>query len=78
MELVLSNGFTELRANEMVSVDGGINWDMVGGTLATGAGAALGAKIGAGIGTAACPGLGSAVGGIIGGVAGAIIYTLWD
>lgn len=42
MELAMANGFNEMSQNEMMEVDGGIDWDMVGGTIAIG-GAAIGA-----------------------------------
>lgn len=33
MEMVMANGFCELNENEMLLVDGGVNWDRVfGGT----------------------------------------------
>ena len=77
MEIVLNNGFYEMMYDEVMIVEGGINWDLVGGTIATGGGAYIGAKIGASVGTAGGP-VGTVVGGLIGGAAGAIIYSLWD
>lgn len=64
-----------LNSEQAYQVDGGVDWNGVGGAISTGAGAAIGAKIGASFGTAACPGLGTAVGGIIGGAAGYFIYS---
>lgn len=52
MEIVLNNGFYEMMYDEVMIVEGGINWDLVGGTIATGGGAYIGAKIGASVGTA--------------------------
>lgn len=75
--MTMTNGFAELSSDEAMGIDGGINWDLVGGTIATGSGAYIGAKIGATVGTAGGP-VGTVVGGIIGGAAGAIIYSLWD
>lgn len=77
MEIVLNNGFYEMMYDEVMIVEGGINWDLVGETIATGGGAYIGAKIGASVGTAGGP-VGTVVGGLIGGAAGAIIYSLWD
>lgn len=75
----MSNEVTlnELTFDELVCVDGGIDWNLVGGTLATSGGAYIGAKIGGAVGTAGGP-VGTVVGGLIGGVAGAVIYSLWD
>ena len=76
-----NNNFTELNTSDMKTIDGGVNWDAVGGTAAVGGGSALGAyaglKIGATVGSIGGP-AGSAIGGIVGGIAGAVIYYLWD
>lgn len=69
--------FNELTCDELVNVDGGVDWNLVGGTLATSGGAYIGSKIGGAVGTAGGP-VGTVVGGLIGGVAGAVIYSLWD
>lgn len=34
MEMVMSNGFAELSANEMEFVDGGVDWGWIGSGLA--------------------------------------------
>lgn len=73
MEIVLNNGFCEITSEEQLYIDGGIDWNLVGGTIATGSGAYIGANIG----SAAGP-VGTVVGGIVGGATGAIIYSLWD
>lgn len=77
MEISLDNNFLSIENYELDLINGGIDWDMVGGTIATGGGTYIGAKIGAGFGTAGGP-VGTVVGGLIGGAAGAIIYTFWD
>ena len=39
MEMVMSNGFAELSANEMKIVEGGVDWGWIGsGVVAAGAG----------------------------------------
>ena len=71
-ELAIKN-FDTLELNELENIDGGIDWNFVGGTIAAGGGSLIGAKIGAGIGS-----IGGPAGSLIGGAAGAIIYSLWD
>lgn len=73
MEIVLNNGFCEMSQNEMLCVDGGIDWDSIGMAICTGAGAYIGGQIGTLFGP-----VGTVVGVIGGGAAGAAIYTLWD
>lgn len=34
MELVMTNGFAELSANEMMAIDGGVDWGWVGSGVA--------------------------------------------
>lgn len=46
MEIVLNNGFYEMMYDEVMIVEGGINWDLVGGTIATGGGAYIGLPCG--------------------------------
>ena len=75
--MVLNNDFCAMSQDELLVVDGGIDWDLVGGTIATGGGAYIGAKIGGTVGTAGGP-VGTVVGGLIGGAVGAIIYSFWD
>lgn len=73
--------FNDLTYDELIMVDGGIDWNLVGGTLATSGGAYIGSKIGGSVGSAGGPVgavVGGLVGGVAGGVAGAIIYSLWD
>jgi outer membrane lipoprotein SlyB len=77
MDDFMTKGFVELSANEMLIVDGGIDWNFVGGTLAVCGGSAIGAKIGGSIGWLGGP-AGSMIGTVVGGVAGAVIYSLWD
>lgn len=81
MEIDLNAGaFNALEENEMLEIDGGIDWNGVGGVLSSAAGAyigafvAKGAKAGSFIGGAA----GAVVGGLVGGVAGYVIYSWWD
>lgn len=81
MEMNLNMGvFNALEDNEMMEIDGGIDWNGVGGVLSSAAGAyigssdAKGAKAGSFIGGAA----GTVVGGLVGGVAGYVIYSWWD
>lgn len=69
--------FTELSTDELILVDGGIDWNGVGQVIATSSGAYIGAKVGATFGTAAGP-IGTFVGGVAGGVIGHLIYTAWD
>lgn len=42
-ETFKQEGFQELCQEEMALIDGGIDWNLVGGTLATSGGAAIGA-----------------------------------
>lgn len=77
MELKV-NGFSELDMNEAIEIDGGVDWNAVGMSITTTAGATIGSKIGATAGTAIAPGVGTVVGGIVGGAVGTILYTLFD
>lgn len=77
MELTMTNGFNEMNEMEMQEIEGGVDWNFVGGTVSTVAGGYIGTKIGAAVGSAAGP-VGTVVGGIVGAAAGAIIYSLWD
>ncbi len=83
IEMELNMGaFESLDNNDMLLVEGGIDWNDVGlgiaGTAGTTIGSYSGAKIGATIGTVWAPGVGTVVGGIVGGAIGVIIYSLWD
>lgn len=53
--------FTELTCDDLVNVNGGVDWNLIGGTLATSGGAYIGAKIGGTVGSAGGP-VGSVVG----------------
>lgn len=69
--------FEELSIEESLLLEGGVDWNLVSGTLATSGGAYIGAKIGASVGTSGGP-VRSVVSGLIGGVVGAVIYSFWD
>lgn len=71
------SGLTEMTDAELRDTEGGLDWNGVGGAIATAGGAAAGAKIGAGIGILGGP-VGSAVGGIVGGAVGYAVYSFWD
>ena len=73
----MSNQFKELSLQERMTLEGGIDWNLVGGTVSTASGAYIGAQVGTTVGTAGGP-VGMVVGGIVGGAAGAIVYSLWD
>lgn len=47
MEMVMTNGFAELSANEMFDVDGGIAWAAIGAGVVKGC-AAVGGLVGGG------------------------------
>lgn len=68
----------ELKFDELQEVNGGIDWNSVGATIAGGGGCAIGAHIGETVGFLGGGPVGSAAGGIIGGAIGTAIYTLWD
>ncbi|AKC60910.1 hypothetical protein C3B64_01500 [Clostridium botulinum] len=67
----------QISLMELENINGGVNWDAVGCSIAAGGGGYIGAKIGASVGTAGGP-VGTVVGGIVGGAVGTIIYTAWD
>lgn len=68
----------ELKFDELQEVNGGVDWNSIGMSLAAGGGGAIGAKIGASAGFLGGGPVGSAAGGIIGGAVGTAVYTLWD
>ena len=74
MDLVLSNDFSQLSAMDEMLVEGGVDWDAVGLTVASGAGAYIGAQVGVAVGTT----IAGPVGTIAGAAVGAVIYTLLD
>lgn len=74
-------GFVEMTNEEMLSLNGGVDWNFVGQTITTAStgaiGAYVGGKWGATVGSVGGP-AGAVIGGIVGAAAGAIIYSIWD
>ena len=69
--------FLELNNEQMLDIDGGIDWNSIGMGTSMTAGWYLRVKIGSSIGLITGPG-GTVAGALIGGAIGGIIYSLWD
>ncbi len=76
MENVMTKGFCELSENEMVDLDGGAWYHVVGAVIGGAVGAVgggmTGAVAGAAVGTITIPGIGTVAGASVGLVGGAI------
>lgn len=75
------NNFEVLNEYELEIIDGGIDWNGIGGNVSAVAGCYVGSqvgeKIGIAIGSAGGP-VGMVVGGIVGAAVGYGIYSLFD
>ena len=71
----------QLSATELENIDGGLDWNGLGGLAASGGGTlmgtAAGMKWGATVGSVGGP-VGGLIGGVLGGIVGYGIYTLFD
>lgn len=65
MKLVLNNGFCEMTQNEVMEIDGGVDWYSIGMGVSMTAGGFIGGAIGSCVGPAARTIIGSAIGGVI-------------
>lgn len=72
MEIV-SNDFSTLGNDQLLFIDGGIDWNGIGLGISMTAGGYIGSRVGSIFGP-----VGGICGGIGGAVVGGIIYSYWD
>ncbi len=79
MELVLNNRFCEMTQNEVMEIDGGVDWYSIGMGVFMTAGGFIGGAIGSCVGSAGTIGgvkVGTVAGTIIGSAIGGVIYSI--